>query len=84
MGTGGISHWPATPDSGKINEQWDRDFLKNGKIIMLRLSSHIKMKMSTKMGVKGDLKLGRLSRSPVRVKVIPEKYGFMLQYQFMQ
>jgi aromatic ring-opening dioxygenase catalytic subunit (LigB family) len=28
VGTGGISHWPATPDSGKINEAWDRDFLK--------------------------------------------------------
>ncbi len=27
LGTGGISHWPATPDSGKINEAWDRDFL---------------------------------------------------------
>ena len=27
VGTGGISHWPATPDSGKINENWDRDFL---------------------------------------------------------
>jgi 2,3-dihydroxyphenylpropionate 1,2-dioxygenase len=27
IGTGGISHWPCTPDSGKINEQWDRDFL---------------------------------------------------------
>ena len=27
VGTGGISHWPATPDSGKINEAWDRDFL---------------------------------------------------------
>jgi aromatic ring-opening dioxygenase catalytic subunit (LigB family) len=27
VGTGGISHWPATPDSGKINETWDRDFL---------------------------------------------------------
>lgn len=27
VGTGGISHWPATPDSGKINEDWDRDFL---------------------------------------------------------
>ena len=26
-GTGGISHWPATPDSGKINEAWDRAFL---------------------------------------------------------
>jgi aromatic ring-opening dioxygenase catalytic subunit (LigB family) len=25
--TGGISHWPATPDSGRINEAWDRDFL---------------------------------------------------------
>ena len=25
--TGGISHWPATPDSGKINEAWDREFL---------------------------------------------------------
>ncbi|MDH3682626.1 MAG: extradiol ring-cleavage dioxygenase [Acidimicrobiia bacterium] len=24
IGTGGISHWPATPDSGKINEEWDR------------------------------------------------------------
>jgi 2,3-dihydroxyphenylpropionate 1,2-dioxygenase len=28
IGTGGISHWPATPDSGKINEVWDRRFLK--------------------------------------------------------
>ena len=27
IGTGGISHWPATPDSGKINEAWDADFL---------------------------------------------------------
>lgn len=27
VGTGGISHWPATPDSGKINEPWDRRFL---------------------------------------------------------
>ncbi len=27
VGTGGISHWPATPDSGRINERWDRDFL---------------------------------------------------------
>ncbi|MGS1016540.1 DODA-type extradiol aromatic ring-opening family dioxygenase [Allosphingosinicella humi] len=27
IGTGGISHWPATPDSGRINEEWDRDFL---------------------------------------------------------
>jgi hypothetical protein len=25
--TGGISHWPATPDSGMINEAWDRNFL---------------------------------------------------------
>ncbi len=24
----GISHWPATPDSGKINEDWDREFLR--------------------------------------------------------
>ena len=28
VGTGGISHWPATPDSGKINEDWDREFLQ--------------------------------------------------------
>ena len=27
IGTGGISHWPATPDSGRINEAWDRAFL---------------------------------------------------------
>ncbi len=27
MGTGGISHWPATPNSGKINEAWDREYL---------------------------------------------------------
>ncbi len=27
VGTGGISHWPATPDSGVINEAWDREFL---------------------------------------------------------
>jgi aromatic ring-opening dioxygenase catalytic subunit (LigB family) len=29
VGTGGISHWPATPDSGKINEAWDREFLEH-------------------------------------------------------
>lgn len=28
VATGGISHWPATPDSGKINEAWDYDFLQ--------------------------------------------------------
>jgi aromatic ring-opening dioxygenase catalytic subunit (LigB family) len=28
IGTGGISHWPATPDSGTINEDWDRAFLE--------------------------------------------------------
>ena len=28
VGTGGISHWPATPDTGKINEAWDREFLE--------------------------------------------------------
>jgi aromatic ring-opening dioxygenase catalytic subunit (LigB family) len=28
VGTGGISHWPATPDSGTINEAWDREFLE--------------------------------------------------------
>jgi len=27
VGTGGISHWPATPDSGRIDEAWDRAFL---------------------------------------------------------
>ena len=27
IGTGGISHWPATPDSGRINYEWDLDFL---------------------------------------------------------
>jgi 2,3-dihydroxyphenylpropionate 1,2-dioxygenase len=28
VGTGGISHWPATPNSGVINEAWDREFLE--------------------------------------------------------
>jgi len=28
VGTGGISHWPATPDSGKINLEWDSEFLR--------------------------------------------------------
>ncbi len=27
VGTGGISHWPATPNSGKINVSWDKEFL---------------------------------------------------------
>ena len=27
VGTGGISHWPASPDSGKINEAFDREFV---------------------------------------------------------
>ncbi len=39
VGTGGISHWPATPDSGRVNEPWDREFLRrwqsNDKAAML-------------------------------------------------
>jgi 2,3-dihydroxyphenylpropionate 1,2-dioxygenase len=27
IGTGGISHWPATPNSGKIDEDWDRAYM---------------------------------------------------------
>jgi len=27
LGTGGTSHWPCTPDSGKINAEWDQEFL---------------------------------------------------------
>ena len=27
LGTGGTSHWPCTPDSGRINADWDREFL---------------------------------------------------------
>lgn len=27
IATGGISHWPATPDSGRINVEWDRAFM---------------------------------------------------------
>ncbi|HTT42328.1 MAG TPA: hypothetical protein VMG33_04600 [Steroidobacteraceae bacterium] len=42
VGTGGISHWPATPDSGKINESWDREFLerwvRNDKAALLSYS----------------------------------------------
>ena len=29
VATGGISHWPATPDSGKVNAEWDAEFLKS-------------------------------------------------------
>jgi aromatic ring-opening dioxygenase catalytic subunit (LigB family) len=39
IGTGGISHWPATPDSGRINEAWDRELLarwaRNDKAALL-------------------------------------------------
>lgn len=28
LGTGGTSHWPCTPDSGKINVEWDQEFLQ--------------------------------------------------------
>lgn len=28
LSTGGTSHWPCTPDSGKINQPWDEDFLQ--------------------------------------------------------
>ncbi len=42
VATGGISHWPATPDSGRINEAWDREFLDswlvNDRAAMLRYS----------------------------------------------
>jgi len=44
VGTGGISHWPATPDSGKVNEAWDRAFLdrwsRNDKDAMLALDTY--------------------------------------------
>jgi len=27
ISTGGTSHWPCTPDSGKINLEWDKEFI---------------------------------------------------------
>ena len=45
VGAGGISHWPATPDSGKINEVWDREFLEawtaNDKRAMLSYTDEV-------------------------------------------
>ncbi|KWT70656.1 MULTISPECIES: extradiol ring-cleavage dioxygenase [unclassified Variovorax] len=42
VGTGGISHWPATPDSGKVNEAWDAEFMdrwcRNDRDAMLSYS----------------------------------------------
>jgi len=42
IGTGGISHWPASPDSGKINEAFDRAFVdrwcRNDKAALLSYS----------------------------------------------
>lgn len=29
VGTGGTSHWPCTPDSGRINAAWDETFLRH-------------------------------------------------------
>ena len=29
IGTGGTSHWPCTPDSGKINESWDKEMINH-------------------------------------------------------
>ncbi len=44
VGTGGISHWPATPDSGKINEPWDCEFLerwcRNDRASLLSYNDH--------------------------------------------
>jgi aromatic ring-opening dioxygenase catalytic subunit (LigB family) len=44
VGTGGISHWPATPDSGKVNEAWDREFLRrwcaNDRAALTRLADY--------------------------------------------
>ena len=47
VGTGGISHWPATPDSGKINEAWDREFLDRGAAAIGRRSSATTTRRST-------------------------------------
>ena len=42
IGTGGIAHWPASPDSGKINEAFDRAFVdrwcRNDKAALLSYS----------------------------------------------
>jgi hypothetical protein len=29
LGSGALSHWPCTPESGRINEAWDRKFLEH-------------------------------------------------------
>ena len=44
VATGGISHWPATPDSGRINAEWDSKFLerwsRNDRDALLSLSTY--------------------------------------------
>ena len=63
IGTGGISHWPATPDSGKINEAWDRDFLdrwvRNDREALARLR---RSRRSTPTPVRAASRSARSSR----------------------
>jgi 2,3-dihydroxyphenylpropionate 1,2-dioxygenase len=57
IGTGGISHWPATPDSGKINEEWDLDFMdrwcRNDKAALLDDDAYNDLKVYADAGQGG-------------------------------
>ena len=57
IGTGGISHWPATPDSGKINQAWDLEFMdrwcRNDRDALLDQSSYNDLQVYTDAGQGG-------------------------------
>ena len=64
IGTGGLSHWPCTPDSGTINEDRDRAFLDH--FIHNRRAScwRIPTRRHCARPVRGDSRSARSSSSP--------------------
>ena len=77
IGTGGLSHWPCTPDSGKINEAWDREISR--PLGTRRLPGHDRLQRCGNLPRRGPgrirdthlrLRGGRYGRKPTRDPVL--------------
>ena len=84
IGTGGTSHWPCTPDSGRINEDWDQ-------VLLDQLIHKRKDALLAYTDEKPSLR-----QAPVLLRCVPhyvslprqktrqEKSGFQKRYQSMR
>ena len=68
VGSGGISHWPATPDSGKINEAGDREFLDRDALLSYPVDATYRVAGQGGFEIRTGLRVAAAARGPGTIR----------------